>query len=155
MKRLLFYTSILLILGCSPYFQIKKTNLFQRVVVPDSIVNILEESYNKNAKNVNAGKNIFNLIDRNDFEFKDGIFSFQGQGPHFPRRVFIYNKTKLFIFESEGAFNPKGVIQEFAGSIYSLNLTNEQARKYTEIIAKYLYEESGNTYGTEIKEKAR
>ena len=151
MKGLLFSIGLMLtILNCS-YSQKKKVNPFQRVSVPDSIYIKLEEAYTKNTKNVNAGGNVFNLINRKDFAFKDGLFSFQGQGPHFPRRIFIFNKGVLFIFENEGAFNPKGVLEEFLESIRKLELTDRQAIKYSKAISEYLELESGNTYGKEIK----
>jgi hypothetical protein len=142
---------ILLIGGSCTYSQDKKENPFQMVSVPDSIVNKLEEAYNKNAKNVNAGKNVFNLLNRKDFIFGNGIYSFRGQGPHFPRRIFIFNKGLLFIFDSEGAYNPKGVLEEFVQNIDILGLTNEQIVKYSKVISDYLEEEEGNTYGAEIK----
>jgi len=125
-------------------------NPFERVAVPDSIYQKLEKSYGRNA---NAGRNVFNLIDRKDFVLKDGIFSFQGQGPHFPRRIFIVNKGELFVFENEGAFNPKGVLQEFVESINQLELTDKQTVKYSKAISDYLEQESGNIYGSEVKKK--
>src|SRR5690606_11234871 len=129
------------------YSQNKKKNPFQRVSIPDSIALNLKEAYNKNAKNVNAEANVFNLLNRKDFVFKNGIYSFQGQGPHFPKRIFIYDKGKLFIFENEGAFNPKGVIQEFVDRIELLELTDKQIVKYFRVISDYLKEEENNTYG--------
>jgi len=128
-----------------------KVNPFQRVDVPDSIYLKLEEAYNKNAKNVNAGRNVFNLSKRKDFIFKDGIYSFQGQGAHFPRRIFVFNSGKLFVFESEGAFNPKGVLAEFVQSIDSLKLDDKQIVRYSKVISDYLQNEEGLTYGAEIK----
>jgi len=133
------------------YSQNKKKNPFQRVSIPDSIALNLKEAYNKNAKNVNAEANVFNLLNRKDFVFKNGIYSFQGQGPHFPKRIFIYDKGKLFIFENEGAFNPKGVIQEFVDCIELLELTDKQIVKYFRVISDYLKEEENNTYGKEVK----
>jgi hypothetical protein len=131
--------------------QSKKQNPFQRVSVPDSIEIRLEEAYLKNAKNVNAGKNVFNLVNRKDFVFKDGLYSFQGQGPHFPKRIFIFNNGKIYIFENEGASNPKGVLQEFIIAIDKLKLTDKQTVCYSKVISDYLDQETGNTYGSEIK----
>ena len=128
-----------------------KVNPFQRVDVPDSIYLKLEEAYNKNAKNVNAGRNVFNLSKRKDFIFKDGIYSFQGQGAHFPRRIFVFNIGKLFVFENEGAYNPKGILSEFLKCIDALNLNSKQIVKYSKIISDYLQNEEGLTYGAEIK----
>lgn len=153
MRGLLLSYILLLIFAPCGCAQTKKANSFQRVAVPDSIVIKLEHAYNKNAKNVNAGKNVFNLLDRKDFIFNDGIYSFQGQGPHFPRRIFIFNKSSIFIFENEGAFNPQGIIEEFAVCIKELNLTKNQVVNYTKAISDYLEQEQGNTYGEEIIKK--
>jgi len=150
MKGLLLSSTMLLIIGFCGCAQTKKANPFQRVAVPDSVVIKLEEAYIKNAKNVNAGKNVFNLLNRKDFNFKDGVFSFQGQGPHFPRRIFINNNGSIFIFKNEGAFNPSGIIKEFAVCVEKLNLTGRQVVKYTKAISEYLEQEEGNTYGSEI-----
>jgi len=138
MKALLItLLSVLIFVSCINA-QTKKVNPFQRVSVPDSVVNKLEKAYTKNGVNVNAGTNVFNLSNRKDFLFKNGIYSFKGQGPHFPRRIFICNETKLFIFENEGAFNPKGIIQEFSKAIEILGLTDLQMTKYAKLIAEYL-----------------
>ena len=94
---------------------------------------------------------IWNLLNPKDFKFNNGIYSFRGFGPHFPKRIFIYNKNRLFIFENEGAFNPKGVLSEFVNCIDKLELTNAQTIKYSKIIADYLDKEKGNLYGDEVK----
>lgn len=151
MKGLLLSFVILLTLEGCTYSQTQRTNPFQRVSVPDSIASKLENAYNKSAKNVNAGRNVFNLLSRKDSTFRDCIYSFQGQGPHFPRRIFVYNKGDIFIFENEGAFNPRGVMKEFVVCVEKLNLTGEQVVKYTKAISDYLEQEEGNTYGSEIK----
>ncbi|MBL0293972.1 MAG: hypothetical protein IPQ04_06825 [Saprospiraceae bacterium] len=83
--------------------------------------------------------------------FKDGIYYYKGFGPHFPRRIFIFNKGVLCIFDNVGAFNPKGVLQEYLESIKKLDLTDKQTVKYLKAISEYLEQESGNTYGKEIK----
>ena len=127
------------------------TNPFKRVAVPDSIQIKLEDAYFKEAKKANAGKNVFNLVNRKDFIFKDGIYSFQGQGPHFPRRIFIFNKSKLYILNSIGAFDPKGVLNEFIISIDFLKLTKKQIILYLKVISIYLQEEENHTYGVEVK----
>lgn len=151
MKGLSLSFIMLFIFGSCGFAQSKKVNPFQRVVVPDSIVIKLEEAYSKNAKNVNAGKNVFNLLNRKDFVFKDGVFSFQGQGPHFPIRIFIFNNGSIFIFENEGAFNPSGIIKEFVICVEKLNLSKKKVVKYIKAISDYLEQEVENTYGSEIK----
>ena len=148
-KRFLLFFLTVVGFHCCVYSQY--TNPFERVAVPDSIANKLEAAYNKVAKNVTAGRNVFNLADRKDFIFKDGIYSFQGQGPHFSRRIFIFNAGKIFIFENDGKSNPEVVIEEFLESIPLLNLTDRQIVMYINIIACYLEQEAGRTYGAEIK----
>jgi hypothetical protein len=135
------------------YSQKKKFNPFQMVVVPDSIKIILENSYNgKTGQSVNAGKHVYNLINRSDFKFKDGIFSFQGQGPHFPRKIFIFNKGVLFIFKSDVTINPKGVIAEFLECVSKLKLDNIQVVDYLTALSEYVKNEFNNKYGSELIE---
>lgn len=128
-----------------------KSSPFQRVVVPDSIFLKLEDAYNRNAKNVNAGRNVMNLSNNKHFHFEDGIYSFQGQGAHYPKRIFVFNKNKLFVFEKEGAFDPKGVLNNFLECIDELKLNNSQVVRYSLIISNYLKSEEKLTYGQEVK----
>jgi hypothetical protein len=130
-----------------------KSSPFQRVVVPDSIYIKLEEAYNKNANNVNAGRNVLNLSDKKDLIFKDGIYSFQGQGPHFPKKIFIFDKNRIFIFDNEGAYNPKGVLSEFLKCIDELKLNKNKIVRYSKIISDYLHNEENLNYGSEVREK--
>lgn len=126
----------------------EQTNIFQMVKVPDSIATRLENAYS--TQRTNAGRNVYNLLQRNKFDFGNGIYSFQGQGPHFPRRLFIFHNDKMFIFENEGAFYPKAVLQEFNNAAKFLDLDNEDFITYLEAITLYLRQEFGNTYGREI-----
>ncbi len=147
----IFLNIILTINLSNLYAQSILQNSFQAVSVPDRVSARLERSYNKGQKSANAGKNVYNLVNRKDYVFKDGIFSFQGQGPHFPRRLFIYNKNTLYIFNSEGAFNPKGVLHEFSLAISQLHLSDQQVVVYCGAVSLYLSQEFGHAYGGEIK----
>ena len=109
--------------------------------------------YNKNANNVNAGRNVLNLSDKKDLIFKDGIYSFQGQGPHFPKKIFIFDKNRIFIFDNEGAYNPKGVLSEFLKCIDELKLNKNKIVRYSKIISDYLHNEENLNYGSEVREK--
>lgn len=150
MKKNSICIILILVSTFSIFSQKKEFNPFKRVNVPDSIFMKLEESYKKNAINVNAGRNVINLINRKSFEFKDGIYSFSGQGPHYPRRIFIYNSGKIFIFENEGALNPIGILKEYLICTENLKLKKSQITKYLKVISEYLMEEYRMTYGTEI-----
>ena len=126
-------------------------NPFPRVTVPDSIAEKLKKAYETSSKlRSNAEANVYNLIDRFDYDFKDGIYSFKGMGPHFPRRIFIFDKGQLFIFDSAGFNEPQEVIREFSQAIDSLNLSPDQIVQYSKTISKYLEQESGETYGREM-----
>ena len=126
-------------------------NPFPRVTVPDSIAVKLKKAYETSSKlRSNAEANVYNLIDRFDYNFKDGIYSFKGMGPHFPRRIFIFDKGQLFIFDSAGFNEPQEVIREFSQAIDSLNLSPDQIVQYSKTISKYLEQESGETYGREM-----
>ena len=127
-----------------------KGNPFPRVAVPDSIAVKLKKAYETSSKlRSNAEANVYNLIDRFNYDFKDGIYSFRGMGPHFPRRIFIFDKGQLFIFDSAGFNEPQEVIREFSQAIDSLNLSPDQIVQYSKTISKYLEQESGETYGRE------
>ena len=126
-------------------------NPFPRVTVPDSIAVKLKKAYETSSKlRSNAEANVYNLIDRFDYDFKDGIYSFKGMGPHIPRRIFIFDKGQLFIFDSAGFNEPQEVIREFSQAIDSLNLSPDQIVQYSKTISKYLEQESGETYGREM-----
>ena len=126
-------------------------NPFPRVTVPDSIAVKLKKAYETSSKlRSNAEANVYNLIDRFDYDFKDGIYSFKGMGPHFPRRIIIFDKGQLFIFDSAGFNEPQEVIREFSQAIDSLNLSPDQIVQYSKTISKYLEQESGETYGREM-----
>ena len=128
-----------------------KGNPFPRVAVLDSIAVKLKKAYETSSKlRSNAEANVYNLIDRFNYDFKDGIYSFKGMGPHFPRRIFIFDKGQLFIFDSAGFNEPQEVIREFSQAIDSLNLSPDQIVQYSKTISKYLEQESGETYGREI-----
>ncbi|BEG99602.1 hypothetical protein [Bacteroides sedimenti] len=152
-KKDIFFLLVVFLLGinCQSIAQ-KKYNPFHRVEVPDSISLKLENAYKliTDCDSVNAGRNVWNIVDRKDLVFKDGLYSFQGQGPHFPRCIFIYKDNKIFIFKSVGAFDPVGVLKEYIECIEYLKLSEKEQIKYLKYIASYLENESGLTYGREI-----
>ena len=129
--------------------QIKREPSFWTVIVPDSIATLLDKGYDREF--VNASANVTNLLDPKKKILTDGIYAFKGQGPHFPRKLFIYHDKKLFIFKSKGAFNPIGVIQEYATYLSHNNLSSEDAIRYLKAICEHLNDEFGETYGGLIK----
>ena len=148
MKMKLFF----ILLACSIDFssaQRKREPTYWTVIVPDSIATLLDKEYDRDF--VNASANVANLLDTKKKSLIDGIYTFKGQGPHFPRRLFIYHDKKLFIFKSKGAFNPIGVIQEYAAYLSHINLSPKDAIRYLKAICEHLNDEFGDTYGGLIK----
>jgi len=137
----------------SLYGKTPKQNLLQLVDVPDSIYLKLESAYKSitGFDSVNAGRNVRNLINRKDFVFKNNLYSFKGQGPHFPRCIFIFKYPNIYIFKSIGAFDFVGVLQEYLECIKLLELSKTERVLYLKSIVSYLENESGLTYGTETK----
>jgi len=149
----IFLSFVLLSFSIGVFAQKKKADPFRIVNVPDSLrLQLVKKTY-PNSKDLTSktGLYILNLTNSKDFIFKDGIYYYKGFGPHFSRRIFIFNKGVLCIFDNVGAFNPKGVLQEYLESIKKLDLTDKQTVKYLKAISEYLEQESGNTYGKEIK----
>lgn len=80
-----------------------KKNKLYIVSVPDSISVILDNSYFEltKCKEVNAGINIHNIIDYKKKTFTNGVYSFGGMGPHFPKILFFYYNSALYIISAK------------------------------------------------------
>lgn len=149
-KHICLVVGVFLLWSTNLMAQNPRTNPFQRVKVPDSIYIRLEEAYKISTgfDSVNAGRNVWNLINSQDFVFKNGLYSFKGQGPHFPRRLFVYNKGKVYVFSSNYV---NKVLQEYIECINLLGLSEVDRINYLKRISSYLQEELGERYGGEIK----
>ena len=151
--------SFLLILGFllflmkSSNAQEPKTNQFQMVNVPREVTKKLESVYINELGQLEGGIYVWNLQNRKDFVFKNGIYSYQLIGPHFPRRIFIQYNSKTFVFKSAGAFNNVGVLKEYIECIKILKISDKDVAIYLNIISNYLKGELGLTYGSEIVKK--
>lgn len=143
--------SISLILLMLPLFSFaqRKRNPFAEVNVPDSIGVILARIAYHDTTITSGVPQIQNLVNRHQLIFKTGIYSYNGRGPHFPRRIFVVNKGKTYVFHSIGAFDPLGVLEDLVKCADVLKLSDKQIVLYTKIVANYLKEEEGQTYGTE------
>lgn len=149
MKKLFFYILIMfMVSNCNVYSQKKKSS--QNLKIPDSIYNKLEKFYTEERGTVRSHINVYNLVSKKNHDFKSGVYSFNLNGPHFPRRIFIFSNNKTYIFKSVGAFDSIGVLQEFIECIKLLNISEADSVKYLKAISNYLQEELGQTYGAEI-----
>ena len=149
MKRLFFYILISFVVSnCDVHSQ--KTSSPQNLKIPDTIYNKLEKFYIEERGTINSHINVYNLLHKNRNDFKSGVYSFNLNGPHFPRRIFIFNNNKTYIFKSVSAFDSIGVLQEFIECNKLLNISEADRVKYLKAISNYLQDELGQTYGAEI-----
>jgi hypothetical protein len=149
MKKFFFYVLISFLASTNIYSQ--KRNLSYNLKIPDSIYKKLENFYINERGNVNSHINVYNLTSKTvNFDYKSGVYAFNLSGPHFPRKIFVFYNNKAFIFKSVGAFDSLGVLQEFIDCVKLLEITESDRIKYLKIICKYLQEELGQTYGSEI-----
>lgn len=123
------------------------------VNVPKEIHKKLENIYINELGQLDGGIYVWNLQNRKDFVFKNGIYSYKLMGPHFPRRIFIQHNGKTFIFKSFGAFNNIGVLKEYIECIKTLKIPDKDVFTYLNIISIYLKDEFGLTYGIETVKK--
>ena len=80
--------------------------------------------------------------------FKNGLYSINGQGPHFPREIFIYYNHVLYSFSNSDSDK---VLEEFIKSFGILGLNEKDKIEYLSAICTFLREELKETYGAEIK----
>lgn len=150
MRKKLFFLLLLLCIADSLPAKDRRKASFCQVLIPKDIATQLDESYGKEF--VNASANVYNLLNSKEKYLVNGIYAFKGQGPHFPRKIFIYRNKEIFFFQNIGAFNPDGVIKEFSIFLSKNKLTNNEIIMYLRAIYEYLKDENGMEYGSEIKE---
>ena len=147
-KQVIFWVLNFIILSNINLYS-QKINPFHRVKISDSIYVKLEKSYFETTgfENVNAGRNVWNLINKRDFVLKDGLYLFRGQGPHYPSRIFIYDNNSVYMFRNN---HLEDILTEYVRFIEKLKISEINKIKYLKIICNYLQEELGQTYGAEI-----
>lgn len=123
--------------------------LHKSVSVPDSIKMILDEAYGNGLANASA--HVYNILESDCYDWKDGIYRYFGQGPHFPTKIFIVYGDKIFVFNNLGFCNPLSVINEFVECSKRLSLPDNDIIKFLKGICDYLENEKDKTYGTYIK----
>ena len=150
-KYLLSITIIhILLYNCGGHYH---SVTFSSVNLPDSIAIMLENEYGHGG-NTGASNHVISLVDRNNYLFGNSIYSYKGQGPHYPRKLFVYQEPVLFIFSEyvDRASDKQQFLMELDSCARMLNLGEERIRVYYKIIQDYFHEEEGINYGMEIKE---
>ena len=124
MRKKLFFLLLLICIADSLPAKDRRKASFCQVLIPKEIATQLDESYGKEFANASA--NVYNLLNSKEKYLVNGIYAFKGQGPHFPRKIFIYRNKEIFFFQNIGAFNPDGVIKEFSIFLSKNKLTNNE-----------------------------
>jgi hypothetical protein len=111
MREVLCYVLIAFMFSNFMYSQNISSSSYLKI--PDSLYIKLEELYIEERRDVKSHINVYNLVNKGNPIFEFGVYSFSLTGPHFPRRIFIFHNSRIFIFKSEGAFDSIGVLEEF------------------------------------------
>lgn len=132
------YILLLIVVTTTMYGQSNKSkNPFQMVQVPDSIRYYLG-SYIKQYEKIDTiypAIYVYNLVQEKDYSFHDGIYYFRLMSPHSSGRIFIYNKSKIKIFESNYIDD---LLEEYVNYIKLNQLAEETKVKYLKAITVFL-----------------
>lgn len=133
MNRIFFVIFIFVFEFSNYLYGEEKTKFpFNYVDVPDSISSVLVKAYG-NAE-CNAEHNVRNMTIRNDVEFQDGIYVFNGMGPHFKHMLFIFKK-RIYIFEQPIEYAAiDDMLVELSECKDSLKLTEDEMSLYKRVI---------------------
>ena len=124
---------------------VAKTNPFQQVAVPDSVLRRINQAIKRQEK-LDADAfplYIFNLLDRKKFTFQDGIYSYRLSSPHAERRIFIVYRGSTTILE--GIF-VNDVLREYLIFVERKKLPAALTIRYLNVVSKYLDEEYNADY---------
>lgn len=134
MKKVLVFIFINLCIYGNVY---AKKNILNLVTVSDSITMVLDNAYYTLTKRhkVNAGVNIHNVISYKKTKFENGLYSFGGMGPHFPKILFIHYNSKLYIISAKTV--PK-VLQQLADAYYLLHIKKQDHLLYVKSVLTFL-----------------
>lgn len=124
-----------------------KNNPFIMVEIPDSLRAKLACSELQKNNLVTSFDSSYmamyirNLIDPQDYLFKDGIYTYNLMGPHFQRKLFIFSKGEIYIFKS---IYINDVLDEYLIFLKETDIPVLKRIEYLNAIAKYLEEEYKN-----------
>lgn len=115
------------------------------VSVPDTITVILEDSYYNFTKKaqVNAGVNVHNVINYKDTTFANGLYCFGGMGPHFPKILFIYYNSIIYIIGEKAI--PE-VMRQFVDAHSLLQMQDKDYLLYVRHALDFIEESYGDDY---------
>jgi hypothetical protein len=112
---------------------------YQTVNLPDSVLLSVREFLSQKENIPITGAILtFNLIDKKNYKYKDGIYSFRLLGPHFHRNIFIVNDKHIYIFKG---YYTDELIPEFYQYIKQNKLSSKIKIDYLKAISLFLEQE--------------
>lgn len=138
MKRSLLAIALFTMVAGNTFAQANKS--LRMVDLPDSVSSKLLKYLQVKEKlsGVDFPIYVFNLVDSKDYKYRDGIYAFRLMGPHYKRRIFIVNKSNVYIFDG---YYFDDLLQEFNEFIKRVQLSTLQKIIYLKAISRFLDEE--------------
>lgn len=125
--------------------------LTQPVIVPDSIHELLVNSYGQDIDRKFAYCPVYNILYPNNKRWGNGIYRYWIQGNHLPTKLCIYYNDQLYIFNNEGWLYSADIITEFGKCVKEMNINNNDVVRFLKGLYIYLDEEKDMDYGITIK----
>ena len=123
----------------------KSNNILYLAEIPDSIATMLDIWYNQQSdreQSVGAGWNVHKLgVMLDDTQFTNGVYNFNGPGPHFPWFMFIYYNKKIYIFKHriDKDVLLSNILSDFIEAQVELGIEGPESVSFLKIILDWLY----------------
>lgn len=112
---------------------------FHTVNLPDSIIVSLKNFLTKKEKlSITGAILTYNLLDKKNYMYEDGIYSFKLLGSHFHRNIFIVHRKNIYIFKG---YYLNELLPEFYLFLNQKKLTSKTEIDYLKAISLFLEEE--------------
>lgn len=127
---------IILFLNISCYSFGQNNTKFQTVNIPDSVLDSLVQFLSKKENvSIDGAILIYNLIDKKNYNYIDGIYSFKLLGPHFHSYIFIVNQKCIRIFKG---YYINDLLPEFHLYLNQSNLSVKTKIQYLKAVSLFL-----------------
>ena len=123
----------------------KSNNILYLAEIPDSIATMLDIWYNQQSdreQSVGAGWNVHKLgVMLDDTQFTNGVYNFNGPGPHFPWFMFIYYNKRIYIFKHriDKDVLLSNILSDFIEAQVELGIEGAESVSFLKIILDWLY----------------
>lgn len=123
----------------------KSNNILYLAEIPDSIAIMLDSWYNQQndrEQSVGAGWNVHKLgVLSDNTQFTNGVYNFNGPGPHFPWFMFIYYNKRIHIFKHriDKDVLLSNILSDFIEAQVELGIESAEGVSFLKIILDWLY----------------